>query len=254
MQLSDRVALITGGSRGLGLALAHELGRAGAKLALIARDGAALERAVDQLAAAGIAALGVAADVGDKNAVYPSLGRIQAVLGPIDILIHNASTLGPTPLVPLVDTECETLAHTLEVNVVGPFRFDKALAPAMALRGGGLIAHISSDAAVNAYPNWGAYGSAKAALDHLARTLAAEFAGSGVRVLAIDPGEMDTDMHRAALPDADPETLERPAEVARRIARIFRRPDLYPSGARVIASEIDAHPSSRPPPHQETRP
>jgi NAD(P)-dependent dehydrogenase (short-subunit alcohol dehydrogenase family) len=241
MQLTDTVALITGASRGLGLALAHELGRAGAKLALLARDPAALSRAVSELSAAGFTALGIAADVGDKLAVYPSLGRIQAALGPVDILIHNASTLGPTPLAPLVDTECETLTHALEVNVVGPFRFDKAVAPAMALRGGGLIVHISSDAAVNAYPSWGAYGSSKAALDHLARTFAAELAGSGVRVLSIDPGEMDTAMHRAAIPEADPSTLARPADVARRIAHILARADLYPSGARVIASELQTH-------------
>lgn len=240
MQLTDKVVLITGGSRGLGLALAHELGRAGAKLALIARDPAALARAVAELAAAGLSALGIAADVGDKQAVYPSLGRIQAALGPVDVLIHNASTLGPTPLAQLVDTECETLARTLEVNVVGPFRFDKAVAPAMALRGEGLIVHISSDAAVHAYPSWGAYGCSKAALDHLARTFAAELADSGVRVLSIDPGEMDTEMHRAALPEADPRTLERPAAVARRIAHILAHPRLYPSGARAIASETAA--------------
>jgi NAD(P)-dependent dehydrogenase (short-subunit alcohol dehydrogenase family) len=240
MQLTDKVAVITGASRGLGLALARELGRAGSKLALIARDQAALSRVVAELSAAGVTALGIAADVGDKQAVWPSLGRIQAALGPIDVLIHNASTLGPTPLVPLVDTQCEALSRALEVNVVGPFRFDKAVAPAMALRGGGVIAHISSDAALNAYPRWGAYGGSKAALDHLTRTLAAELAGSGVRVLSIDPGEMDTDMHRAALPDADPATLDQPAAVARRIALILARPDLYPSGARVIAREIEA--------------
>lgn len=154
MQLTDKVALITGASRGLGLALAHELGRAGAKLALLAREPAALARAVTELSATGITALGIAADVGDKHAVYPSLGRVQAALGPVDILIHNASTLGPTPLAPLVDSACEALTRTLEVNVVGPFRYDKAVAPAMSLRGGGLIVHISSDAAVNAYPTW----------------------------------------------------------------------------------------------------
>jgi NAD(P)-dependent dehydrogenase (short-subunit alcohol dehydrogenase family) len=239
MQLANKVALITGGSRGLGLALAYELGRAGTKLALMARNQEALARAVGALHAEGIGALGIAADVGDKHAVYPSLGRIQASLGPIDILIHNASSLGPAPLAPLSDTDCETLSRTFEVNVVGPFRFSKAVAPAMVVRGSGLIVHISSDAAVNAYPTWGAYGSSKAALDHLARHFAAELAGTGVRVLSVDPGEMDTDMHRAAMPDADPSSLEHPATVARRIVRMLTQPELYPSGSRSVASEVE---------------
>lgn len=86
----------------------------------------------------------------------------------------------------------------------------------------------------------GVYGSSKAALDHLTRTFAAELSGSGVRVLSIDPGEMDTAMHRAAIPAADPSTLSRPDDVARRIAHILARADLYPSGARVVAGELEA--------------
>ena len=110
------------------------------------------------------------------------------------------STLGPTPLRLLLDTECEDLAGVLETNLVGPFRLTKVLAGAMAIRGAGTIVHISSDAAVEPYPRWGAYGISKAAQDHLSRILAAELDGTGVRILAVDPGEVDTVMHAAAMP------------------------------------------------------
>jgi NAD(P)-dependent dehydrogenase (short-subunit alcohol dehydrogenase family) len=91
----------------------------------------------------------------------------------------------------------------------------------MALRGSGVVVHVSSDAAVEPYPRWGAYGISKAAQDHLARILGAELADTGVRVLAVDPGEMDTAMHAAAIPEADRATLQRPADVAKRIAALI---------------------------------
>jgi NAD(P)-dependent dehydrogenase (short-subunit alcohol dehydrogenase family) len=103
----------------------------------------------------------------------------------------------------------------------------------MALRGAGTVVHISSDAAVEPYPTWGAYGISKAAQDHLSRILAAELQGTGVRVLAVDPGEMDTVMHAAAIPDADRATLARPSEVAARIVQMVEHPDRAPSGARL---------------------
>jgi NAD(P)-dependent dehydrogenase (short-subunit alcohol dehydrogenase family) len=145
------------------------------------------------------------------------------------------SALGPLPMPTLLDTECEDFAKVLEVNLVGPFRLTKVIAGAMAARGRGLVVFVSSDAAVSAYANWGAYGVSKAAQDHLARTFAAELAP--VRFLAIDPGEMDTKMHADALPDADPKTLARPADVAARIAAVIERADI-PNGSRLIASEI----------------
>lgn len=113
---------------------------------------------------------------------------------PIDLLVHNASTLGKTPLPILLDTECEDLSQVLEVNVVGPFRLTKVVAGAMALGRRGVVLHISSDAAVNAYPGWGTYGASKAAQDHLSRTWAAELEGTGVSFYAVDPGEMNTRM------------------------------------------------------------
>ena len=102
----------------------------------------------------------------------------------------------------------------LQVNLIGPFRLTKLIAGSMALRGGGLVISISSDAAVEAYPKWGAYSVSKAALDHLSRIWAAELHETGVRFLSIDPGEMNTQMHADAIPEADPQSLTDPADIA----------------------------------------
>jgi NAD(P)-dependent dehydrogenase (short-subunit alcohol dehydrogenase family) len=157
-------------------------------------------------------------------------------VGPIDVLVHNASTLGPTPLPPLLDTDCEELARVLDVNLVGPFRLTKAIAGGMAVRGRGLVVHVTSDAAVSAYPTWGAYGVSKAALDHLGRVWAAEMDGTGVRFLTVDPGEMDTTMHAAAMPDAERAALADPREVADCIVSMVRRAEEIPNGARLEAA------------------
>ncbi len=237
MEWADKAVLITGASRGLGFALAEALGQRGAKLALVAQHGPRLEAAAARLTARGVTAHAIRADVGEKEAIHRIVGQAQALVGPIDVLVHNASTLGPTPLRDLLDSECEDLTRVLDVNLVGPFRLTKAVAGGMIVRGRGLIVHVSSDAALEAYPGWGLYGVSKAALDHLTRLWAAELADTGVRVLSVDPGEMDTDMHRDALPDADPRTLLPPAVVAERLLTIFGDSTRYPSGARVRASE-----------------
>lgn len=235
MQLADHAILITGASAGLGRALALELARGGASLALVARGEAALDTVVAEIRASGGVAHGIVADVGDKDAVYAIAGTAAALLGDIDAVVHNASTLGPTPLRMLGDTSCEDLERVLAVNLVGPFRLTKALVGPMVLRGRGLVVHVSSDAATEAYPAWGAYGASKAALDHLGRIWAAELDGTGVRFLGVDPGEMDTAMHAAAIPDADRDSLARPAEVARAVVAMMAADDL-PSGARLAAS------------------
>jgi NAD(P)-dependent dehydrogenase (short-subunit alcohol dehydrogenase family) len=143
------------------------------------------------------------------------------------------------PLRPLLETDCEDLDAVLGVNLVGPFRLTKLVAGAMALRGRGLVVHVSSDAAVAAYPGWGAYGVSKAAQDHLGRVLAAELAGTGVRVVSVDPGEMDTRMHADAMPDADRATLAAPADVARKLAALVARPELATSGGRVELAALE---------------
>ncbi len=231
--------MVTGASRGLGRALAERLAADGARVVLVARGETALAEAVGAIRARGGEAYGLSADLGDKLAVYPLAGAAAELVGPLDLLVHNASELGPTPLRPLLDTACEDLERVLAVNLIGPFRLSKIVAGSMALRGRGTIVHVSSDAAVNAYPGWGAYGVSKAAFDHLARSFASELGAHGVRLFSVDPGEMDTAMHRAALPEADPSTLLDPRGVAERIVRMLRS-DGVENGARLEAASFEA--------------
>ena len=168
--------------------------------------------------------------------MYPTAGAAAALVGEVDVVIHNASTLGPLPMPLLLDTACEDLDRVLAVNLVGPFRLTKAIAGSMALRGRGLIVHITSDASITPYAGWGAYGVSKAALDHLGRVWAEELKPSGVRVLTIDPGEMDTAMHAEAMPEADRKALADPTRVAVRIADIVARAEEIPSGSRIEAA------------------
>jgi NAD(P)-dependent dehydrogenase (short-subunit alcohol dehydrogenase family) len=124
------------------------------------------------------------------------------------------------------------LERALAVNLVGAFRLTKAIAGSMVLGGAGTIVNVTSDAATEAYERWGAYGASKAALEQLGRVWAAELAGTGVRVLTVDPGEMDTRMHADAIPDADRAELAAPARVAERILDLVADPDT-PSGPRL---------------------
>jgi len=234
--------LITGASRGLGRALAEALASKGARVAMVAREAGPLADAVATIRARGGIAHAIAADIADKEAVHRIAGQAQGLVGELGIAIHNASTLGPVPLRLLLDTECEDLAAVLETNLVGPFRLTKIVAGAMALRGAGTIVHVSSDAAVEPYPRWGAYGISKAAQDHLSRILAAELADTGVRVLAVDPGEMDTAMHAAAIPEADRATLQRPADVAARIVQMIEDDTRAQTGARLAAASWQVTP------------
>ncbi len=244
MKISQTAVVITGASRGLGRALALALGQAGARLCLVARDAAALDEVVLAIQKAGGTAFGIAADIGDKQAIFRIAGEAAALLGPIDLLINNASSLGPLPMPLLLDTECEDFERVLQVNLLGPFRLIKILAGSMVLRStgerGGLVLNISSDAAIEAYPHWGAYGVSKAALDHLTRSFAAELIESGVRFLSVDPGEMNTRMHADAMPEADPATLADPADIAARILlHISEKLDVSPQNEqRILASAM----------------
>jgi NAD(P)-dependent dehydrogenase (short-subunit alcohol dehydrogenase family) len=236
MDPRDRVALVTGAGRGLGAELARELAAAGATVVLVARSEAELADVEHSIRAAGGRAHALRADVGDPRAAARVAGAAAAMAGPVDILVHNASTLGPVPLRPLLDTEPADFDQVLQVNVSGPFRLSRHVVGSMVLRRRGVVVHVSSDAAVEAYPRWGAYSVSKAALDHLARLQAAELEGTGVRVFAVDPGEMRTRMHADAVPDADPATLIHPREVAGRILELIRDDGRAPSGSRVSAA------------------
>ncbi len=222
--LQGQSALVTGGSRGLGRALGLALAGQGARVALVARRAEPLRSVAAEIAAAGGEAHALVADVADKDAAAAVAGQAAALLGPIDILINNASTLGPVPLRLLLDTDCEDLERALAVNLVGPFRLAKAVAGSMVLRGAGTVVNVTSDAAIEPYATWGAYGASKAALEQLGRIWAAELEGTGVRVLTVDPGEMDTLMHEQAMPDADRAQLADPARVAGAIVSLLKSP------------------------------
>jgi NAD(P)-dependent dehydrogenase (short-subunit alcohol dehydrogenase family) len=205
---------VTGGTSGLGLALVGQLHRSGGRVAFIARGRAG----VDAVQRAYPGTHGIVGDIASKEAVYPIALQVLGELGGLDVLINNASDLGPVPLALLGDTECEDFERALATNLLGPFRLTKALLGALAGSAregrGAVVLNISSDAAVNAYPAWGAYSASKAALHHLTRVWDEELGAQGVRFLSIDPGDMDTPLHAAAVPDADPASLKRPETAA----------------------------------------
>jgi NAD(P)-dependent dehydrogenase (short-subunit alcohol dehydrogenase family) len=212
-----RVA-ITGGTSGLGLALVRELLHRGARVAFVARHRDRVEQVGQRLPDAH----GIVGDVSRKEDVHPITMQIVGALGGLDVLINNASDLGPMPLKLLADTECEDLGRAIATNVFGPFRLTKALLGSLAASAregrGAVVLNVSSDAAIHAYPRWGAYGASKAALLHLSRIWDEELSQVDVRILSIDPGDMDTPMHAAAVPDADASTLKQPEVAARELA------------------------------------
>jgi len=208
-----RVA-ITGGTSGLGLALVDALHARGAAIAFVARDA----RAVADVARRFPGSHGIVGDVARKDDTHRIALQVNAALGGVDVFVNNASSLGPVPLRPLADTDCEDLEAALATNLLGPFRLTKALLGglAAAARGGrtAVVVNITSDAAATPYAGWGAYGASKAALSHLSRIWDEELRPLGVRVIAVDPGDMDTPLHALAVPDADPATLKRPRDAA----------------------------------------
>src|SRR3954471_14537062 len=192
-----RVA-VTGGTSGLGLALVRELLGRGARVAFVARTPGRVALVARQHPGAH----GIVGDVSAKDDIYPIAVQIVGALGGLDVLVNNASDLGPTPLRLLADTDCEDLERALATNVLGPFRLTKAVLGALAASAregrGAVVLNVSSDAASTPYPRWGAYGASKAALHHLSRIWDAELATDGVRVLSFDPGDMDTPLHALA--------------------------------------------------------
>lgn len=215
-KLKGRVALITGASMGLGRATALAYAAEGAALSLCARHADPLDRVAREAGALGATIVATAADVGVEADRERVLAITEDRLGRIDVLVNNASTLGPIPLPQLTDLDLGDLQEVLRVNLEGPFQLTQGVLAGMIARGSGVIVNVSSDAALGAYSGWGAYSVAKAGLDALTRVWAEELKGTGVEVVSIDPGDMDTAMHRAALPDDDPAALARPERVAGR--------------------------------------
>ncbi len=211
--MDEPVVLITGASRGLGAELAREWAARGARLLLTARSEAPLRELVDELSRHTDVLYG-ALDVTDDPGMREFAAKGLREFGRIDVLVNNASTLGGSPMPQLADLTPSAFFEVMETNVRAPLAIVQAVLPHMQAQGSGVIVNVSSDAAVNAYPGWGAYGSSKAALEHLSRILAAELEGSGITVLVLDPGNMDTQMHRDAEPGEDLSSLPRPQSVA----------------------------------------
>jgi NAD(P)-dependent dehydrogenase (short-subunit alcohol dehydrogenase family) len=228
---SDRpVALITGASAGLGLALAHGLADRGWALVIDARGAEALKDAADALASR-TDVVPLAGDITDPEH-RADLADAVSELGRLDLLVNNASYLGPSPLQPLGAADLDELRRVYEVDVLAPIALTQALLPKLTAASGVLL-NISSDAAVEAYETWGGYGSAKAALDHATRVFAAEH--PTLAVYAVDPGDLRTAMHQAAFPGEDISDRPEPATVVPAFLQLL---DSRPQSGRYRAAEF----------------
>jgi NAD(P)-dependent dehydrogenase (short-subunit alcohol dehydrogenase family) len=196
-----KTAVVTGASRGLGRVIATFLANSGYDVVVTARSSEALDEMVDGLSSHSGRVIAVAGDVTDAQH-RQALVEVISDLGGLDVLVNNASDLGPSPMPALIDYPLDALRRVLDVNAVAPVALVQELLPSLRARRG-LIANITSDAAVGAYENWGGYGASKAALELIGRTLAAELAEHGVASVVVDPGDMRTDMHQAAFPGED---------------------------------------------------
>jgi NAD(P)-dependent dehydrogenase (short-subunit alcohol dehydrogenase family) len=239
--MQGKVCLITGSSRGLGRALALELGRRGARLVINSRESSAddLEKTEAALREVGVEVLRVLADISQRGQVERLAADALARFGRVDVLVNNASALGPTPMPYLIDTPIDDFERVLRTNTVGPFMLTRALVGQMISRGSGSIINVSSDAGATGYPAWGAYGVSKAGLDHLTKTWAAELAETGVRVNSVDPGDMNTDMKRASEPEGDSSEWTDPALVTPVFVYLASDESAGVTGRRFLAQEFE---------------
>ncbi len=215
---AGHVAIVTGGSRGLGMELARELLGHGLHVIIDGRDSRVLEATRIELAAIG-SITAIAGDVTDKAHAHALIAAADS-LGRLDLLVNNASTLGTTPLPRIDEVTRETFHCIFDVNVYAPIHLmQHALRLMRRAQSPSTIVNITSDAGLEAYPTWGGYGASKAALEHVSRVLATELDGTNVRILVADPGDMNTQMHRDAIPDANPADLLDPADSARALLR-----------------------------------
>lgn len=207
------VVLITGASRGLGAALAREWARRGAGLILTARSAEPLQRIAKELSRE-TDVLADAIDATDDFRMREFIVNAKATFGHIDVLVNNASVLGGSPMPRLEDLTQAAFFEVMDVNVRAPLAIAQHVLPYMRSQGSGAIVNVTSDAAVNAYAGWGGYGTSKAALEHLSHILAAELEETGISVIVLDPGNMNTQMHRDAEPGEDLSGLPSPESVA----------------------------------------
>jgi NAD(P)-dependent dehydrogenase (short-subunit alcohol dehydrogenase family) len=219
--LTGTTVMITGASRGLGRSLALVAAREGASLALCARGVAALESVAESCRQQGGEVIAVLADVSDARDVERFAATTLERFGGVDVLVNNAAVLGPIPTPQLTDAPSSALEDVLRANVLGPLRLTQAVIGGMLLRNRGLVINISTDAALIGFAGLGLYSASKAALDAVTRSWSAELQHTSVRVLSIDPGDMNTVMHFDADPEADPADLLDPDDVAEKMLPIL---------------------------------
>ncbi len=193
---------------GLGKAAAKAFARQGADLAICARGEVKLMETAKELEALGADVLAVTADASDPRDIERFVSLTESNFGRIDVLINNASFLGPSPIPFLADYPSEDFIEVLRVNAAGPFYVTKRVLPGMLQRGVGSIINVTSEAGNVGYAGWGAYGVSKFALEGQTEIWADELDGTGIRINMIDPGEMDTEMHDRAVPDCDYELAD----------------------------------------------
>lgn len=248
-RLQGKYVLITGASQGLGKQLALDYAREGAAgVAIVARGEARLKEVSDtiQNTSSNNVVLAVAADLNRPGEVERVMEQVRSQLtakqsqtkvltitadlskpediervvattlnefnGRLDVLVNNASTIGASPMPYLLDYPLEDFRNVIDTNLIAPFLLIKKVLPAMSNNGGSII-NVTSDAGVTGYPGWGAYGISKFGIEGMSQTWAAELKGSGVRLNWVDPGDMNTAMHRAAEPNADPQQWANPADI-----------------------------------------
>jgi len=241
--------LITGASKGLGRQLALDFAREGAaSISLVARNADRLYQVREEIRDLSPRAkvLALPADLRHSKAVERVAAATLAEFhGRLDVLVNNASALGPSPMPYLLDYPLEEFRRVLDTNLIAPFLLAKKMLPAM-LEHGGSVINVTSDAGTTGYPGWGAYGISKFGLEGLSKTWAAELEGSGIRVNWVDPGDMNTDMHRAAEPDEDPSKWADPAVVTEVFLYLASDESAGVSGRRFKAQEYRfAHPQGR---------
>ena len=281
-RLQGKYILITGASQGLGKQLALDYAREGAAgIAIVARGESVLKEVGDrilQTTTQNNVVLAVAADLTRPGEVERVMEQVRSELtakqsrtkvltiaadlskpediervvattlsefnGRLDVLVNNASTIGATPMPYLLDYPLEDFRNVIDTNLIAPFLLIKKVLPAMSNNGGSII-NVTSDAGVTGYPGWGAYGISKFGIEGMSQTWAAELKGSGVRLNWVDPGDMNTAMHRAAEPDADPKQWANPADVTEVFIYLASDESQHVHGQRFEAQAVEANSNGR---------
>ncbi len=222
-RLSDRVAIVTGGGRGLGRAIALELAKEGAHVAMMARSAPQVEAVAHEVEALGVRALPLTGDVSQWSSVESIVQKVIDTFGRVDILINNAGVLEPVK--PAYRIDPLAWSYNIDVNLKGPFYMSRAVLPHMVEQRSGVIINIGSGAAHRSVPSWSAYCAAKAGLLHLTRVLADELRDVNVRVNIVRPGRVDTDMQRV-LRSIPPEDMD--PSIVESYRRMYEEGRLYP--------------------------